>query len=99
MKGCRSVDEAIRAVTIDTAWHIGMEDKIGSLEVGKLADIVVLEDNPFEVDPLMIEEIDVLATMVDGKFVYRIDQPKPDTYDSDEPHVRTGDFSSKPSED
>ncbi len=94
-----NVEEAIRAVTIDPAWHIGMEDKIGSLEVGKLADIVVLEDNPFDVDPLMIEEIDVLATMVDGKFVYRVDQPAPDTYDSDEPHVRTGDFSSTLSED
>lgn len=46
-----TVEQALRAVTIDTAWHIGMEDKIGSLEVGKLADIVVLEANPLEVDP------------------------------------------------
>ena len=87
-----SVEQAIRAITIDPAYHIGMEDKLGSLEAGKLADLVVLEANPFEVEPVMIEEIDVLLTMVDGKIVYQIKTAAPDTYDSDEPHVGTAEF-------
>lgn len=66
-----SVEQAIRAMTIDAAWQLRMEDKIGSLEVGKYADLVVLEKNPFDVDPLDIEEIDVLMTMMDGKFTYK----------------------------
>ena len=65
-----SVEQAIRAMTIDAAWQLRMEDKIGSLEVGKLADIVVLNENPFEVDPLQLEEITVHKTMMDGKFTY-----------------------------
>jgi hypothetical protein len=66
-----TVEQAIRAVTIDAAWQLRMDDKIGSLEVGKYADLVVLEKNPFEVDPLQIEEIHVLMTMMDGKFTYQ----------------------------
>jgi len=46
-----TVGQAIRAMTIDAAWQLRMEDKIGSLEVGKYADLVVLEKNPFDVDP------------------------------------------------
>lgn len=87
-----TVEQAIRAITIDPAYHIYMEDKIGSLEVGKYADIVVLEANPFEVDPMQIEEIDVLLTMRDGKIVHQIEAAEPDTYDSDEPHIGTGAF-------
>jgi predicted amidohydrolase YtcJ len=85
-----SVEQAIRAVTIDPAWQLKMEDKIGSLEVGKYADLVVLEANPLEVDPLQIEEIDVLMTMVDGKIKYRIDQAPEDTYPQNQPRVTTG---------
>lgn len=66
-----TVEQAIRAVTIDAAWQLRMDDKIGSLEVGKYADLVVLEKNPFDVDPLQIEEINVLMTMMDGKFTYQ----------------------------
>ena len=50
-----TVGQAIRAMTIDAAWQLRMEDKIGSLEVGKYADLVVLEKNPFDVDPLDVE--------------------------------------------
>lgn len=44
-----SEDQAIRWVTINAAWAIGLEDKIGSLEVGKNADIVLWTGNPFSV--------------------------------------------------
>ena len=72
-----NVEQAIRAVTIEPAWQLRMEDKIGSLEVGKLADIVVLESNPFDVDVMLIEEIDVLMTMMDGEFTYIADPNRP----------------------
>ncbi len=66
-----TVEQAIRAATIDAAYHLSMEDKLGSIEPGKYADFVVLDKNPFEVDPLEIEEIDVVMTMMDGKVRYR----------------------------
>lgn len=65
-----TVEQAIKAVTINPAWQIRMEDKIGSLEVGKYADLVVLGQNPFDIDPTNISEIDILMTMMDGKFTY-----------------------------
>lgn len=68
-----TVEQAIRAITIDAAWQLAMDDKIGSLEVGKLADIVVLENNPFDVDPSDIAEIGVAYTMMDGRFTHTPD--------------------------
>lgn len=50
-----------------------MEDKVGSLEVGKYAEVVVLDGNPFEVEPAEIKDIDVLMTMMDGRFTHRGD--------------------------
>ncbi|NDV19274.1 amidohydrolase family protein [Pseudodesulfovibrio sp. JC047] len=66
-----TVEQAIRAITIDAAWQLRMEDMIGSLEVGKYADLVVLDGNPFEVEPIKIAEIDVLMTMMNGTFTYK----------------------------
>ncbi|MXU65180.1 amidohydrolase [Oceanomicrobium pacificus] len=65
-----SVEEALKAVTIDAAWQLRMEDKVGSLEVGKLADLVVLSDSPFKVEPLEIDAIRVEMTMMDGEFTF-----------------------------
>jgi len=65
-----SIEQALRAVTIDAAWQLRMEDKIGSLEVGKLADIVVLDGNPLETDPMEIRDIQVDLTMMDGDITY-----------------------------
>ena len=48
-----------------------MEDKIGSIEVGKYADLVVLERNLFEIEPNEIAETRVLATMMNGRFTHR----------------------------
>lgn len=66
-----TVEQALRAMTVDAAWQLRMEDKIGSLEVGKYADIVVLDGNPLEVDPDKIADIGVEMTMMDGKFTYK----------------------------
>lgn len=61
---------ALRAVTIDAAWQIEREDAVGSLERGKLADLVVLSANPLTSDPLAIRDIEVERTVVGGRTVY-----------------------------
>jgi predicted amidohydrolase YtcJ len=68
-----TVEEAIRAITIDAAWQLGMETKVGSIEVGKYADLVILDANPFEVDKEKIKTIKVMATLMDGAYTYQYD--------------------------
>jgi predicted amidohydrolase YtcJ len=62
-----SVDDAIRAVTIDAAYQIFVDNIVGSLEVGKRADLVVLEKNPRKTPAADIRNIKVNQTWVDGK--------------------------------
>jgi predicted amidohydrolase YtcJ len=73
-----TVEEAIRAATINNA-HAAFEDGIlGSLEAGKLADITVFDRNLLKIAPEDILNAKVTHTIVDGKIVYRrrIDPPK-----------------------
>jgi predicted amidohydrolase YtcJ len=65
-----SVDQAIRAHTIDAAWQIRLEDEIGSLEAGKKADLVVLESDPYTADPYSIHAISVDLTISNGRIVF-----------------------------
>jgi len=62
---------AIYAQTLGAAKGRGLDDKIGSLEVGKLADLVVLDKNLFDMDPHDIHKAKVLLTIMDGKVRYR----------------------------
>jgi hypothetical protein len=62
-----SVDQAIKAVTLDAAYAMFLDDKVGSLEPGKWADIVILERNPRTTDAEKIAQIKVLETWVGGK--------------------------------
>lgn len=62
-----SVDDAIRAVTINAAYQIFADNIVGSLEVGKRADLVVLEKNPRTTPPADIKNIKVRETWVDGQ--------------------------------
>ena len=64
-----SVDDAIRAVTIDAAYQVFADNIVGSLEVGKQADLVILEKNPRKTPPADIRNIKVKETWVDGKKV------------------------------
>ncbi len=60
----------IKGYTLDAAYQLRMEDKIGSIEVGKRADLIVMDENIFEISPQDIHNVKVEITMVDGKVVY-----------------------------
>jgi predicted amidohydrolase YtcJ len=62
--------QAIRAFTMGSAYVNHLDDVTGSIEVGKLADLVVLSQNLFAVDPSEISRAEVLLTLVDGKPVF-----------------------------
>lgn len=62
-----TVAEAVHANTLGAAYQLRMDAKVGSLEVGKLADLVVLSANIFEVDPHDIHRADVTLTMMNGQ--------------------------------
>jgi predicted amidohydrolase YtcJ len=62
--------QALRAVTIDAAWQHFEEDEKGSLQPGKLADLVILSRSPLE-DPQRIDSIRVLETIVGGRTLFR----------------------------
>jgi len=63
--------EALKAQTINAALQYGEQASKGSLEVGKSADLVVLDKNPLTVEPMAIKDIQVLETFKDGKSVYK----------------------------
>jgi predicted amidohydrolase YtcJ len=65
-----TVEQAIRAQTIDAAWQLFADDVIGSLEVGKYADMVMLSADPRAVPPEQIADLDVRATFLAGRQVY-----------------------------
>ncbi|WP_256296535.1 amidohydrolase [Haloarchaeobius salinus] len=65
-----SVTEALRAYTLGGAYAGFDEDRMGTVEVGKVADFAVLEASPWEVDADEIRDIDVAMTVVDGEVVY-----------------------------
>lgn len=62
--------EALKAITINAAYQYSEEQSKGSLEPGKLADLVILDRNPLKVDPLTIKDITVVETIKEGKTIY-----------------------------
>ena len=65
-----TLEEAIRAVTLTSAWTFFEDDVKGSIEAGKYADLVVLGRDILSIDTMEIKDIPILMTMTDGKFVY-----------------------------
>jgi len=61
--------EALKAITINAAYQYSEEDSKGSLEPGKLADLVILDRNPLKVDPMTIKDIRVVETIKEGKTI------------------------------
>lgn len=62
-----SVDQAMRAITIDAAYVLGQENSIGSIRSGKRADFTVLDEDPYEVAPERLKDIVVHATVFEGE--------------------------------
>jgi predicted amidohydrolase YtcJ len=65
-----SVEEAVRAYTLGSAFAEFQESVKGSITVGKLADLVLLSRDIFKIDPKEIENVKVVMTIVDGRVVY-----------------------------
>ena len=64
------LETAIAAYTLDVAYLNFQEDEVGSIEVGKYADLAVLDRNVFEVPPSDIHKAIVLLTLLEGESVY-----------------------------
>ena len=67
-----TVDEAVRGFTYGSAYAEFQENVKGTLEIGKLADLVILSDDIFKIDQVKIRDSKVLTTVMDGKVVYEI---------------------------
>jgi predicted amidohydrolase YtcJ len=65
-----TVDEAVRCYTLGSAYAEFQEDAKGILEVGKYADMIIVSDDIFTINPLKIAEAKVVLTVVDGKVVF-----------------------------
>ncbi len=61
------LETALRAITIDAAYSIQLEKRVGSIEPGKDANLTILEASPFDVEPETIKDIAVWGTMLEGR--------------------------------
>jgi predicted amidohydrolase YtcJ len=68
-----TVEEAIEAYTLNGAYTMMQENEVGSIEVGKYADFIVLSQNLLEIPPEQISETQVLQTLFEGVVVYDAD--------------------------
>ena len=64
---CLTPEQALAAITINAAHVLGMADDTGSLRAGKYADFAVLADDPLQSDPHKLRDIDIIATVFEGK--------------------------------
>jgi predicted amidohydrolase YtcJ len=65
-----TVEEAVHAYTLGAAQAVGLDDRLGSLAPGKLADLIVLNQDIFACDPMDILKTGIEATMIGGRFMY-----------------------------
>lgn len=65
-----TVDEAVRAFTFGSAYGEFQENTKGTLEIGKVADFVILSNDIFTIDPALIQKVKVLKTFVNGNLVF-----------------------------
>jgi len=71
LEGAGSVEEIIDRFTIDAAIALGVNDKLGSIEKGKLADLTFFSENPFELmKPALFKKINAAITVMNGEIVY-----------------------------
>ncbi len=68
--GALHVEEALPMMTRNSAYALFFEDEVGTLEAGKFADLVILNDNPLQVESDSLKDISVLMTMIGGNVEY-----------------------------
>lgn len=66
-----SINDALKAITIDAAYQLKMDDKIGSVQEGKYADFAIVDKNPMKTDAYRIRDIEVNETWVNGQQVFK----------------------------
>ena len=67
------MEEAIDHLTVDAAAVVGMSEKLGSLEAGKLADMAIFDENLFDLDLKLLPRIHASITVLGGEIVYDAD--------------------------
>ena len=83
-----TVEQVIQIFTINGAYGVMAEDRIGSIENGKQADMIVLDRNLLEIDPMTIKDTQVLTTILGGRVVYDASRDEaPDLIDESEHKV------------
>ena len=68
---CISIADVIKGYTINNAYQMRKEDVLGSIEVGKYADLTVYDKNLFEIDPREIHNVKIAETIKDGLTTYK----------------------------
>ena len=58
---------ALKAVTLDAAYSLRLENEVGSITPGKLANLTILGDNPLTVDPAKLKDIAIWGTVQEGR--------------------------------
>ncbi|MCG9581905.1 amidohydrolase [Vibrio tubiashii] len=69
-----TLDEAIYAHTLGAAYSLGQEENVGSIEVGKAADLIVLGENLFDVDVYDIGKVPVVMTIMNGEIYHQLEK-------------------------
>lgn len=64
------VMDALKSITLHAAWQHFEEERKGSLEAGKLADLVILDKDPLKIEPMALRDLKVLETIKEGKTIY-----------------------------
>ncbi len=66
-----TLEQGIALFTVNSARHRGMGDKVGRIEAGMLADLVVIDRNPIDIPVMQVHEVVVRMTLIQGEIVYK----------------------------
>jgi predicted amidohydrolase YtcJ len=69
-----NVEEVLQMMTTEAAYALFREEEVGSLAPGMYADVIIVNGDPTQVEPMELWDLEVLVTMVGGQFVYCTDE-------------------------